>query len=51
MHKKTFKWKLLVYNDNSIAFDIKFDNPKYISNDGIDTMKISFQHTNDFMMP
>ena len=51
LDKKQFKWKLLHFNEGYIFFDVKFKYPKYISVNGLDTLKISFQNAESFMSP
>ena len=51
LDKKQFEWKLIIYDDQKIGFDIKFKYPKYISVNGLDTLKISFQNAESFMSP
>lgn len=49
--KKGFRWEVGKYDENGINFIITFDNPMYISVDGIDTMKISFFNTEKYLQP
>ena len=51
LDKKEYEWKLNLYNDNEISFDVKFKYPKYISVNGLDTLKISFLNAKSFMSP
>ena len=38
--RKTFDWRLSLLSETLIGFEINFHHPKYISANGVDTMKI-----------
>ena len=49
MDKKTFKWKLIQFDEKSLRIEFVFDFPEYISLDATDFMKINFKN-NDFIL-
>ena len=49
MDKKSFKWKLIQFNEKKLRVEIEFDYPEYISLEETDYMKISFKN-NDVVL-
>ena len=41
----------MIYDENRIGFDVQFENPKFISMNGIDTLKVTFSSTNAYLSP
>ena len=48
---KSFEWKLERYDEDAIGFGITFDNPHYLSANGVDTMLITFYNSAAYMSP
>ena len=49
--KKNFTWVLSLLNENEIGFNLRFENPMYISSNALDTLKISLKNTENFLAP
>lgn len=49
--KKGFTWELSKYDETGMGFKITFEHPKYISIETPDTLKITFEHTDAYLMP
>ena len=49
--KKKFKWELSAYDEGSMSISVVFENPKYISFGGLDTLKIIFAEDPVFFTP
>ena len=49
--KKGFTWSLTNYNDDVMGLKVNFENPKYISIGGTDTLKVTLSNTKKYLQP
>ena len=49
LDKKKFEWTLTKFDQENLEIKLTFENPKYISIDGSDSVKITFDKTNYFL--
>ena len=51
VERKTFDWHLVKYDENRISFKVNFHHPKFISVNGLDTLKITFSNAQEYLLP
>ena len=51
IEKKKFTWGIKQYSESGFRLQLDFENPKYISFGGTDTIKMTLFNTNEFLAP
>jgi hypothetical protein len=48
--RKGFSWTILEYEESGIKFDVVYNDPAYISTEGLDDIEIDFTNADKFLI-
>jgi hypothetical protein len=48
--RKGFSWTILEYEESGIKFDVVYNDPAYISTEGLDDIEIDFNNADKFLI-
>jgi hypothetical protein len=48
--KRGFSWTILEYEESGIKFDIVYNDPAYVSTEGLDVIEIDFRHADKYLL-